>query len=437
MASRRDFLIGCSTAIAAMAGGKIGGLVFAAPGDTTPRDTLVVVFLRGGCDGLSLVAPTDDSYFQAARAGLWGDSDPNHPRFGGLLGNTLSGVPFRLHPKAAALKEIYDSGEMAIVHACGLNNGTRSHFDAMDYMERGTPNNKNTATGWMTRHLQSIDATGLLPAVAAGSTIPAALLGSADAAAMMGVKDFKINGHWKYGPQQQAILRNHYNGGTPLHQAGAETLDTVNAIKSKNPGTYVPETDADHPYPGDDYSGLTNAFKTVAQLIKMDVGLQMVTVDYGGWDTHDGQGYVFPGQVNTLSRALGAFYNDLSAYHGRLTVVVMSEFGRRLKANSNGGTDHGHGNVMLVLGGNVNGGRMFGRWPGLANMELDNGVDLAITTDYRTVLSEIVVRRLANPNLGQVFPQISAYSPLGIVRGSDLPIDYSSGDMTYLPFVRK
>ncbi|MBX9851844.1 MAG: DUF1501 domain-containing protein, partial [Cytophagaceae bacterium] len=166
-------------------------------------------------------------------------------------------------------------------------------------------------------------------------------------------------------------------------------------------------------WPGED---LSKSFKAVAQLIKMDVGLKVATVDYDGWDMHDGQEWKFPKWIEALSRNLQAFYNDINAYQNKVTVVLMTEFGRRLKANKSGGTDHGHGSVMMVLGGNVNGGKMYGKWPGLANEQLDNGVDLAVTTDYRTVLSEVLLKRKLINDHKIIFPKFEGYSGLGIIR---------------------
>ena len=427
--SRREFLVGCSSAIAAMAGGRIGGLVFAQPQSMEQRDIFVFVFLRGGSDGLSLVAPTNDDNYVNNRGTLRVEETAEL-----VLANPIADVGFCLHPQASALKELYDSQDLAIIHACGLTNGTRSHFDAMDYMERGTPDNKHTSTGWLTRHLSSLNEFHPIPALAASSALPASLLGSNNAIATNSISGFKISGHTKYGPQQQEILERVYNGSSALHRAGKTTLNTVAQVQSHNPGNYEPDVE----YPSDYYvSGLSNSLKSVAQMIKMDMGLQVATIDYGGWDTHDNQVGAINNQINGLSRAVHAFYNDLTAYHNRLTVVVMSEFGRRLKANRSNGTDHGHGNAAFVLGGNVNGGRMFGTWPGLATEQLDNRVDLAITTDYRTILSEILVRRLSNPRLGMIFPAMETYNPLGIVRGTDLPIDFSGQHRVYLPYVSR
>jgi uncharacterized protein (DUF1501 family) len=453
--SRRGFVVGCSSAIAAMAGGRVSNLVFGA--DSASRDILVTVFLRGGCDALSLVAPSGDADYQSSRLNLLvKQGDPStDANSGWQLNNGLAPVDFRLHNKARPLHELYVSGDMAIIHACGLTNGTRSHFDAMDYIERGTPTNKSTSSGWIARHLRSIglvtDTPGQLPTVAASANLPTTMLGSPIAMSLSKPADFRLSRHWKYGDAQKAALRSFYNGTLPLHSAGATTLASIDAIDAKlpkdsngNPLPYTPETETGKEYPTDWYvSGFKDSLQCIAQLIKMDVGLQIASVDYGGWDTHQDQAYVFPRQVDGMARALAAFYNDVRNYHARLTVVVISEFGRRLRSNDSGGTDHGHGGMMLVMGGNVKGGRMYGKWPGLAVEQLDNRVDLQVTTDFRTVLSEVLVRRLANPSLGQIFPGItpevySTSNRLDFLNGADLAVDYSNTYGTvYLPMVRR
>jgi uncharacterized protein (DUF1501 family) len=436
--SRRDFLIGCSAAIAAMGGGRIGHLAFASPTDSTERDILVFVFLRGGCDSLNLVAPTSDGDYINARPNL--RVRPDGTNAGWAIGNALPGADFRWHRSAAGLRDLYDGGALAIVHACGLTNGTRSHFDAMDYIERGTPTSKTTASGWITRHLRSIGADGgistELPAVSASGSIPASMLGSSSAVGVSGVTSFNIQGSYRYGESQQAALRRFYSlGDTPMHDSGIATLDTIDRLNSTPPS---PDIEFPAGTPGD----LQNALRTIAQLIRMDVGLQVATVDYGGWDTHEQQENPFTARVDGLSRALYTFYNYIYAYHSRITIVVMSEFGRRLKANNTGGTDHGHGGVMLVIGGQVRGGKMYGSWPGLAKEQLDNDVDLAVTTDYRVVLAEILINRLGNPALGQVFPGMDAslYQPLNLVFTSftSLQPDFTGGGRSlYLPVIAR
>lgn len=442
--SRRQFMIGCSAAIAAMAGARISNLAFAQAGDTTARDLLVVVFLRGGCDGLSLVAPVNDADYVENRGDIRIlDSGANA---GLQLGNGLAGLDFRLHAKGGPLKELYDSKSLAIVHACGLTNGTRSHFEAQDYMDRGTASDGSIGTGWLARHLGSISSPGPIPVLASSSTTPDSLLGDSRSVALTDAAGFRLNGSQKYAKQQQAALYTLYEGSTAIHVAGQGTLDTISKIDSSipkdnngNPKPYQTENGAK--YDG----GLGNAFKTIAQIAKMDVGLQIATIDYGGWDTHENQFFPFQSQVDNLSRGLSAFYNDMVRYYNKLTVVVMSEFGRRVKANKSGGTDHGHGNVMLVMGGYVNGGKMYGQWPGLNVEQLDNHVDLAITTDYRTVLSEILTTRAGNPAIDQVFPGYTGFQPLGLLRSDGTPNDPPKGSTVdpstqtnkiYLPVVR-
>jgi uncharacterized protein (DUF1501 family) len=435
-------MVGCSAAIAAMTGGWVSNLSFAAPGDTTERDMLVVVFLRGGCDGLSIIAPVDDPNYVVARGDLRiAESGTNA---GYALNNALPGADFRLNQRGAPFKELYDAGRLAVIHACGLTNGTRSHFEAMDYMERGQPDGSGTGTGWLARHLLSISPGGLLPAIAAQSSTPDSLLGTSSAVALTDANNFRLRGNSNtYTPQMQSALQEFYSGGSPLLQAGQTTLSAIQAVSDNiprgsngNPLPYTPENGAD--YPTGAGNSLSNALRTVARLIKMDVGLQVATVDYGGWDTHENQANVFPNLLEGLARALHAFFNDLYRYQQRLCVVVMSEFGRRLKANRSSGTDHGHGNVMMVLGGGIRGGKMYGSWPGLATEQLDNGVDLKITTDYRAVLAELLDRRMANANLASVFPGLGGYQPLGLTytQGEEPPpTTVGLAPVSFLPMV--
>ncbi len=442
--SRRRFLVGCSSAIAAMAGARIGNLAFAQPGDTSRCDMLVVVFLRGGCDALNLVAPQSADEYQNSRPGLALNNTtvPNAAERL-VLSNGLAGAEFWLHPAAADLYELYQQGVLAIVHACGLTNGTRSHFDAMDFMERGTPTNKLTSSGWLARHLSSSgvgSADGRLPAIAGSASVPTALLGASEALAIRQPGSFDLSGDWRYRDEQKRILRSVYNGSTPLHREGLNALNTIEQLS----GATLPEPDPGI-YTSD--SSLESSFKAIAQLIKMDIGLQVATIDYGGWDTHDEQERVFPTRVGDLAGSLQSFYNDLSAYHNRLTLVVMSEFGRRLTKNASDGTDHGYGGLMLVLGGNVRGGRMYGAWPGLAKEQLNKRVDLEVTTDYRVVLGEILANRLQNPQLGQVFPGLNADLYNAQVRGivsdpaAQPRIDFTPASLgattdVYLPLVQ-
>jgi uncharacterized protein (DUF1501 family) len=445
--------MGCSAAIAAMAGGRVGNLVFANPRESGPTaandDIFITVFLRGGCDGLSLVSPYDDPIYIAKRGSI---AVPNQPEaYGGALDINPQNSSFTssigLHPKAGPLRELYEGGHLAIVHAAGLNNDTRSHFDAMDYIERGTPNNKNTSTGWLTRHLQVMHPAGMLPTLAAGSAAPNSLLGEPEAVAMNDPRSYGLSGPWQYtnnndSRYKDAMLNSasrFYAGSDIVQDAGKRTIETIKALRTT--ADYVPLTS----YPSGSFG---DSLKTIAQMIKLDLGLRVATVDLGGWDHHESEGVnetygPFNRLVIQLAQGLHAFYNDLPNHQGKLTVVVMSEFGRRLGVNQSNGTDHGHGNMMLVLGGQVNGGKVYGRWPGLADEQLDHQQDLAITTDFRTVLSEIVVRRLGNTKLGAVFPSITPeiYSPatkLNIVNGADPMPDYTAAvGQVFVPLLRR
>ncbi len=414
LVTRRKFLIGCSAGIATLAGARLSNLCFASESEKAASgDALVLIFLRGGCDGLSLVAPVDDKFYIAARALDLRITDSGESK-GLELPKASSEFDFRLPSNASALKELYQQGSLAIIHACGLLDGTRSHFDAMDLMERGVSDHtqKNLPTGWLTRHLMSLSDFKQLPAAAVSSSLPVSLLGSPYAYSLTDLGGFSLYG----GEAQAAALAKFYRGESTLCQAARQTLRALNVISSEvkrddsgNLIPYKPATGSTYPD-----GELGNNLKTVAQLLKLDLGLKVATIDYGGWDTHEYQSSIMPSHIKELSDGLGAFWNDVSIYHKRLTVVVMSEFGRRLKSNESGGTDHGHGNLMLTLGGNIQGGKVYGKWPGLANEVLDSGADLAVTTDYRTVLSEILLHRLGNSKIEKVFPGFELKNPLGL-----------------------
>ena len=419
--NRRDFLVGCSASIAAMAGSRITSLGFA---PLTSDELFIYVFLRGGCDGLNLVGPANDPSYIAERPAELRVIDSGD-QAGLMLDNALAGLDFRLHSKAPELKELYDQHTLAIIHAAGLTNGTRSHFDAQDIIERGTISNKNLTEGWFTRYLQSspsITATQMFPSMAMGSTIPSSFLGSNSTLAIANINDYRLRGDGRLND----VLGTLYNGDSAIDKAAKETLNSINYINqhivtdaSGKPTPYLPESNASYP---DQPFG--RSLKTLAQVIKMDMGLQVATVDYGGWDTHEYQTNHFNTLTEGLSKSLGAFYNDMANTNKKITLLVMSEFGRRLKSNKSGGTDHGHGNVMLVLGNNVKGGLMYGQWPGLDNLHLDKSVDLAVTTDYRTVLSEIIVRRLGNAKLYYIFPGMTEYKPINFINGEDVKVRF-------------
>jgi uncharacterized protein (DUF1501 family) len=418
--SRRGFIFGC--AAAAFVGSRISQVVFASDAaKQTQGDVLVTVFLRGGWDVMNVIPPIDGAdrgFYEAARPNL------KVPSQGAGAALRLTDQ-FGLHPGMPRLYELYQAQKLAVVHAVGLNVDTRSHFEAQQFIESATPGVKNTGTGWVGRHLQTTSGPfngALLPAVAAGGSLPITLAGAPEAVSISAIDDFDL----RTEPFQKAALRRLYAGDTWLHASGTQTFQAIDTVQRASASEYTPAKGAT--YPSGEFG---ENLKTIAKLIKLGVGMRAATVDLGGWDTHeaegDGSGGYLAGLVGELSNGLSALYADLNesaspTYADRLTVVVVSEFGRRLSENASHGTDHGHGSGIFVLGGQVNGGQVVTRWPGLQNEQLYDRADLAVTIDYRQVLSEIVVRRLGNANLNVVFPSYAEYQPLGVVRGADLPL---------------
>lgn len=433
--SRREFLVGCSSAIAAMAGSRLGWLGMARGGQMAVsaenRETLVVVFLRGGMDGLSLVPPIagdDRGHYETARPIL------KVPLSGAGAALPLD-ARFGLHAAAAPLLPLYQAGKLGIIHAVG-SSGSRSHFDAMRFLELGTPGVKTTTDGWLARHLASspgLPATLRLPALAAGATPPTSLQGSDEVVNMMDSSLFTLwaigNLSWAAGDEWASLRRMFGYEGNFLNAAGIQALNAAGFVESYVQSTYQPANGA--VYPAVEFGV---HLKVLAQLIKSDIGLRVATVDLGGWDTHENQG-VQPGGhfsrlTQQLTEGLAAFYADLDGSTAdapirRTTVIVLSEFGRRIRENANLGTDHGTANPVLVLGGNVRGG-LHGVFPGLHPEQQYDNADVAPTNDLRRILSEVLIRRAANPRLGEVFPRYGGYEPLNIVTGPDITPDYTA-----------
>jgi uncharacterized protein (DUF1501 family) len=431
--TRRGFLVGCSASIAALGGSRFNSLAFG-QGAGGNDEILVVLFLRGGQDGLSLVVPTagfDRGRYEASRTALRIPAAAAGAYPLGSLPGPDGPCQFGLHPSAAPLHELYQDGKLAVVVATGMAANERSHFDSMAWMELGTPGVNNTASGWLTRHLQSTPsppASTILPSVSIGGLQALSQLGSYETVNLGSVYDFSLStGPWSARAAQRVALRNIYEGDASwLHQAGLQALDAVDLVELYAGGGYTPRPGVVYP---DTWFG--DNLRTIAQFVKLDLGLSLATLDLGGWDHHESQAAggptqgIFADLADELARGLAAFWADLDdPLHGfpnrRLTLVVMSEFGRRVEENQDQGTDHGHGNNLLVLSGHAIGG-LHGVWPGLRAELLDEG-DLAVTTDFRRVLSEILVRRLANPRLDLVFPGYAGYQPLGVVTGIDLPV---------------
>lgn len=450
--SRRGFLMGCSAAIAAMAGSRITNLAFAAPSAAADNPgALVVIFMRGGWDALNVVP-----VIGGADRGIYESLRPNIKIPASGVGGALNlNGQFGLHPAMASLHEMYQQKKLAIVHAAGLTTDTRSHFDAQQFIELGTPGAKSSSTGWITRHLQSSPygtSSAIFPALSTGGGQAMSLAGFNGAVAMNNPGDFTLDGWDNYVASQRTALRSFYAGPGFLDAASRETLDTIDLIESTAPGDYVPANGATYPQ-----NSFGDNLQSIAQLIKMNLGLNVATVDLGGWDTHEHQGntptandqlggYFGGQQLKPMSDALKAFIVDLDGscpnWANKTTVVVMSEFGRRVAQNENDGTDHGHGSAMLVLGGGIRGGSVYGAWPGLATDQLYDRADLAVTTDYRQVLSEILQYRLGNTNTGTVFPGFTpAPTPLGIaVNPAAVNPPPFPGNLTrrlFMPVLRK
>ena len=363
---------------------------------------LVVIFQRGAADGLNIVVPYAERSYYAMRPSI------NIPRAQVI---DLDGF-FGLHPSMASFKPLWDQGRLAIVHAAGSPDTTRSHFDAQDYMESGTPGVKSTADGWLNRALQTGRAkTGLaapadapFQAVALGPSLPRILSGKASAIAVSNVNSFAIAG----GNPAAAPLGNTFEAmyaqsvDTVLHGTGNETFEAVKMLKSADPQRYTPAPGANYPR-----GRFGDALRQTAQLIKANLGVQVAFTDIGGWDHHVNEGATEGQLANVLrdfAQSIAAFWIDLGPLGEDTVIVTMSEFGRTARENGNRGTDHGHANAMFLLGGPVRGGRVYGRWPGLDPAQLNEGRDLALTTDFRRVLGEAVATHLGNPQLDAVFP---------------------------------
>jgi uncharacterized protein (DUF1501 family) len=411
--SRRKLLIGASGGAVLATAGPGLRVSFAASGATD--EILVVLFARGGIDGLQMVAPADEGLYQQARPTIAVQTSGANAGFS--LANGIGDVDFFLNPDASGLNDLYTSGDLAVIHAAGVPTENRSHFKSMDMMERGMADNEtNLTSGWLARHIESLNTERpLLSTISAGSSNPISLLGYPQAVSIPDVNNFNVAG----GDVNANVIAALNSGSSAYQQVAQQTLEAINTVQSKLAETDGAEEDEGE---GPAYTNgpLSKGLRNLAALIKMDVGLDVATVDHGGWDHHNNLINEFRSQVTELSQSLVAFWEDVSAYRDRITLVMMTEFGRRLNENASNGTDHGSGSVMMVLSGNANGGQMFGSWPGLAAADLDNG-DLAVTTDYRQVIAEILAKRHNSPGLGTVFPTIE-YAPLGIINGDDSSI---------------
>ncbi len=373
------------------------------------RKVLIAIFQRGAVDGLNMIVPFGDREYYAARPSI---AVPLPTVADGAV--DLDGF-FGLHPRLAPLKPLWDSHQLAIVHASGSPDGTRSHFDAQDYMETATPGVKSTPDGWLNRYLHAREHENATPfrAVALAPQLPRALQGAEPALAMSRIGQFGIRAG---SDAVQASFEAEYAAAADrlLNRTGNEAFDAVRMLKSVDSARYQPEHGADYPR-----SAFGEALRQIAQLVKSDVGLEVAFAEAGGWDTHVNQGASvgqLAARLDDFSRGIAALARDLGDAMDDVVIVTMSEFGRAVAENGNRGTDHGHGNAMMIIGGqNVHGGKVYGRWPGLAREQRYDGRDLAVTTDFRSVFSEIVRGHLGIADSRSIFPGFDRPQRLGFL----------------------
>jgi len=406
------------------------------------KKTLVCIFQRGAADGLNIVVPHGDPDLYRLRPNL-AVPRPSAGKAGTAL--DLDGF-YGLHPALAPFLPIYKAGHLAAVHACGSPDSTRSHFDAQDYMESGTPGSKRVSDGWLSRTVLACpeDRARIAAAQAGGSPfravalggdhgLPRSLQGDAGALAIPDLKTFGIGlpdaagGRGKgrrqaakRGPggadnsaamaaamassRQTSVVDGFetlYDStvGDVLHGTGKESFEAIAMLKKANPGNYTPANGAVYPN-----GRFGESLKQVAQLIKADVGVEVAFAEMGGWDTHTNEGPRLTQQLREFGQGVAALYQDLGDRMSDVVILTMSEFGRTARQNGNNGTDHGHATCFFALGGDVNGGKVLGKWPGLANEQLYENRDLALTTDFRAVFGETALKHLGAQGLQRVFP---------------------------------
>jgi uncharacterized protein (DUF1501 family) len=411
----------CSGALAAFASAPMPRFLLRAAGaaETSKRRVLVAVFLRGAADGLSMVVPHGERAYYAGRPSI-AVAPPAAATSDGAI--DLDGF-FGLHPAAAQLIPLWEARALAVVHACGSPAATRSHFDAQDYMESGTPGVKSTPDGWLARGLALTERGPSSPfrAVALAPQVPRSLRGGAGAVAMRNIADFDVRGGGATAPAGSMDARRGFEalyargGRDLLHSTGGETFDAVAMLKAADPARLTPAHGAEYPR-----GRFGESLRQIAQLVRAELGLEVAFADIAGWDTHAGQGAErgpFANRMAELAGGLAAFARDLGDRMSDVVVLTMTEFGRTVSENGNRGTDHGRGAAMLVLGGPVRGGVVRGRWPGLAPEQLFEGRDLAVTTDFRNLFGEVAVRHLGVPLSAPLFPgfRLSAHAFPGVI----------------------
>jgi uncharacterized protein (DUF1501 family) len=375
---------------------------------------LICLFQRGAADALNVVVPHGERAYYQMRPTI---AIPAPTRITGApAAIDLDGF-FGLHPSLAPLKPLWDRGMLAPIHAVGSPSTTRSHFDAQDYMESGTPDTKGTSDGWLNRYLATAGtceqcAPTPFRAVSMTPQTPRILEGTAPAVAMNSLEEFAVRSG---GGDEVARLEALYRTGSAdlIHGTGTEMFDAVKMLRSANPQQYEPQNGAAYPK-----SQFGQRLKQIAQLIKSNVGMEIAFADVGGWDTHVNQGGAtgqLSQRLDDFAQSIAALANDLGDGMENVVILTMSEFGRMARQNGNGGTDHGHAGAMFVVGGAVHGKKVYGKWPGLAPEQLYEGRDLALTTDFRSVFSEIASKHLGATNLNAMFPGFTSPTTIGML----------------------
>jgi uncharacterized protein (DUF1501 family) len=376
---------------------------------TPQRQRLVVVFLRGAVDGLNVVVPYREAAYYSARPKI-AIPKPGQPNGALKLNDT-----FGLHPALESIFPLWHQGSLAFVHACGSPDETRSHFDAQDYMESGTPGVKKTADGWMNRLLATLSGRNIIQAVNVGATMPRILTGPMAIASLgsgrnagrpLPLDNARVSSVFDQLYSDKDALSQAYQEGRRARQALRKDLDAE--MKMANNGAPLPY-------------GFATDTQRLARVMRQDSRVQLAFLALGGWDTHVNQGSsqgLLARNLERLGQGLAVLQKELGPAYAETTVVVMSEFGRTVAENGNGGTDHGHGNAMWVMGGNVKGGQVYGQFPGLQTNQLHEGRDLAITTDFRTVMGSLLTQhlQLAPAQIAQIFPGYKAPQPLFLIK---------------------
>lgn len=446
---RRNFLRNSAIASGAIGIGALPcGVSFAMGSGGINKNIFIYIFLRGGPDWLSIIAPKnghpDRGFYQQLRQNNVLLADAN------LL--PLSGG-WGINDRGVAFKELFDNGDLAVIRATGLPKVNRSHFEAERFIELGTPGNRNTADGWLARHFQSaINLPGSMqvPLMIAESNVSFSLLGEPSVLALGNPGSFDLEGGTSnFEEQLEVALGEIYSqGNADIEVAGAQAIEALQIVEQVFAGDYVPANGA--VYPNDD---IGDELLSIARLIKANVGLRLAQADKGGWDTHNNQGNLtgqFGNRLRDVAEAVKALLLDLDVPTGdgdswkdRTVVMLQGEFGRRVFDNADNGTDHGSGADILVAGGPVNGGQMFGNFLGLDPPSLFQNADVKTTTDYRNVFSEVLIRHLGNAELGSILPGFNpdmpldpnlgitqgGYNPLGFINGVDLVPNYGAQDV--------